>query len=60
MNEEVSWSKLFEYREQIHRCYREVWDIKILRKRFPLLLKILHEGEKVWTWERPTGISWID
>jgi 2-polyprenyl-3-methyl-5-hydroxy-6-metoxy-1,4-benzoquinol methylase len=47
MSEEVSWSKLFEYREQIHRCYREVWDIKILRKRFPLLLKILHEGEKV-------------
>jgi SAM-dependent methyltransferase len=47
MSEEVSWSKLFEYREQIHRRYREVWDIKILRKRFPLLLKILHEGERV-------------
>jgi len=47
MSEEISWSKLFEYRDQIHQKYREIWDLKILQKRFPLILNTLHEGEKV-------------
>jgi SAM-dependent methyltransferase len=47
MNEKISWSKLFDYRDQIHQQYREIWDLKILRKRFPLILRILRDGEKV-------------
>ena len=47
MNKEISWSKLFEYREQIHQRYHDIWDIKILRKRFPLMLKTIRDGEKV-------------
>ena len=47
MNEKVSWSKLFEYRDLIHARYPEIWDLKILRKRFPLMLKTIQVGEKV-------------
>jgi SAM-dependent methyltransferase len=47
MSEEISWSKLFEYRGQIHQRYREIWDLKILRKRFPLMVKNIRDGEKV-------------
>jgi 2-polyprenyl-3-methyl-5-hydroxy-6-metoxy-1,4-benzoquinol methylase len=47
MSEEISWSKLFVYRDRIHRQYREIWDLKILRKRFPLILRSLQDGEKV-------------
>ena len=47
MGEGISWSKLFEYRDQIHRRYPEIWDLKILRKRFPLMLKNIQDGEKV-------------
>ncbi len=47
MTDELSWSKLFNYRDQVHELYPEIWDIKILRKRLPLLLKIIRDGEKV-------------
>ena len=47
MREGVSWSRLFEYRDEIHRSYPEIWDLKILRKRFPLMLKNIEDGEKV-------------
>jgi SAM-dependent methyltransferase len=47
MDEGISWSKLFEYRDQIHRRYPEIWNLKILRKRFPLMLKTIKEGEKI-------------
>jgi SAM-dependent methyltransferase len=47
MSEGISWSKLFEYRDQIHRHYPEIWDLKILRKRFPLMVKMIQDGEKV-------------
>lgn len=47
MVEEISWSKLFKYRDQIHQDYPEIWDIKILRKRLPFMLKVLRDGEKV-------------
>jgi SAM-dependent methyltransferase len=45
--EKISWSKIFQYRDEIHRRYPEVWDLKILRKRFPLMLKTIRDGEKV-------------
>ncbi len=47
MTEKISWSKLFEYRDQIHRRYPEVWDLKIVRKRLPFILKYLKDGESV-------------
>ena len=47
MDEKVSWSKLFEYRGKIHHRYPDIWDLKILRKRFPLMVKTIRDGEKV-------------
>jgi len=47
MSEALPWSKLFEYRDQIHRRYPEVWDLKIVRKRLPFILKHLKDGESV-------------
>jgi SAM-dependent methyltransferase len=47
MNETLSWSKLYEYRDQVHARYAKIWDLKILRKRFPLMVKTIRDGEKV-------------
>lgn len=41
------WSQLFKYRDQIHHRYPQIWDLKILRKRFPLMLKNIKDGEKI-------------
>ena len=43
----MNWSEQFQWREKIHRQYPEIWDLKILRKRFPLMLQILRDGQKV-------------
>jgi SAM-dependent methyltransferase len=47
MDKGISWSKLFDYRDKIHQNYPEVWNLKILRKRFPLMLKNIRDGEKI-------------
>jgi cyclopropane fatty-acyl-phospholipid synthase-like methyltransferase len=47
MNKKIAWSKLFDYRDQIHGRYPEIWDLKILRKRFPLMVKNIRNGEKI-------------
>jgi len=47
MGEGFSWSKLFEYRDQIHHRYPEIWNLRILRKRFPLMVKTIQDNEKV-------------
>jgi SAM-dependent methyltransferase len=47
MDEGISWSRLFEYRDRVHLRYPEIWDLKILRKRFPLIVKTIRDGEKV-------------
>jgi SAM-dependent methyltransferase len=47
MSDKVSWSKLFSYRDKIHESYPEIWDIQIIRKRFPLMLANIRDGEKV-------------
>jgi SAM-dependent methyltransferase len=47
MSEEPSWSRLFEHRDKIHEKYPEIWDLKILRKRFPLMLETIRDGERV-------------
>ncbi len=40
----IDWSRLFQYRDRIHRRYREVWDIPIVKKRSHLLKTILKDG----------------
>jgi SAM-dependent methyltransferase len=47
MSKGVSWSRLFEHRDKIHDRYPDIWDLKILRKRFPLMVKTIRDGEKV-------------
>jgi len=47
MNEETSWSWLFEYRSSVHKRYSRLWDLRIVRKRVPFILKYLREGESV-------------
>lgn len=47
MSKGVSWSRLFEHRDKIHDRYPDIWDLKILRKRFPLMVKVIRDGEKV-------------
>jgi len=47
MTEDVSWSRLFEHRGKIHERYPDIWDLKILRKRFPLIVETLQDGEKI-------------
>jgi SAM-dependent methyltransferase len=47
MNEKISWSRLFEHRGKIHERYPDIWDLKILRKRFPLMLEMIRDGERV-------------
>ena len=47
MGDGVSWSRLFEYRENIHERYPDIWDLRILRKRFPLMVENIRDGERV-------------
>ena len=47
MDKGISWGRLFDYRDKMHRRYRDIWDLKILRKRFPLMMKTIQDGEKV-------------
>jgi len=47
MSEAISWSRLFEHRDRIHERYPDIWALKILRKRFPLMVEMTRDGEKV-------------
>lgn len=47
MSDPVSWSRLFERRGKVHERYPDIWDLKILRKRFPLMVEVIRDGEKV-------------
>jgi uncharacterized protein with HEPN domain len=38
MNEAVSWSKLFEYRDKMYSRYPEIWNPRILWKRFNTIM----------------------
>jgi 2-polyprenyl-3-methyl-5-hydroxy-6-metoxy-1,4-benzoquinol methylase len=40
----LEWSKLFTYRDRIHNRYREIWDIPLIKKRAPLLKRVLQNG----------------
>jgi 2-polyprenyl-3-methyl-5-hydroxy-6-metoxy-1,4-benzoquinol methylase len=43
----IDWSQLFRYRDNIHRTYRAVWDIPLIKKRSALLKRILKNGMSV-------------
>ena len=47
MPEKVQWSPLFRNRDEVHRRYPRIWDLKILRKRFPLILHNIRDGDKL-------------
>jgi SAM-dependent methyltransferase len=47
MSERIPWSKLFEYRVKIHDRYPDIWDLKIVRKRLPFILKHVADGDKI-------------
>jgi hypothetical protein len=44
---EVHWGEQFQWREKVHQRYPELWDLKIVRKRLPFVLKYLKDGEWV-------------
>jgi SAM-dependent methyltransferase len=47
MPEKVQWSPLFRNRDEVHRRYPRIWDLKILRKRFPLILTNIRDRDKL-------------
>ncbi len=47
MDKEISWPKLFKYRDEVHNRFPEIWNLKILRKRFNFILKHMKGGEKI-------------
>ena len=43
----MHWGEQIQWREKVHQQYPEIWDLKIVRKRLPFILKYLKEGEAV-------------
>ena len=43
----VHWGEQFQWREKVHQRFPELWDLKIVRKRLPFVLKYLKDGERV-------------
>jgi len=43
----MDWGEQFRLRERVHEQYPEIWDLKIVRKRLPVILKYLKDGESV-------------
>ena len=43
----VHWGEQLKWREKVHQQYPEVWDLGIVKKRLPFILKYLTEGESV-------------
>lgn len=43
----LSWSSIFKNRAEIHKTYRDIWDLKIVRKRLPFLLRYLKDGDMI-------------
>ncbi len=41
------WSKLFAYRDKIHKRYRDIWDVPLVKKRSHLLRRYLKNGMTV-------------
>ncbi len=47
MGKEASWSRLFEQRDRVHEKYPDIWNLQILRKRVPLMVRTIRDGEKI-------------
>ncbi len=45
--EAVSWSRFFEKRREIHRRWRSIWEVPLLRKRARLILPLARPGLRV-------------
>lgn len=43
----MNWSEQHSWCEKVHRRYHKVWDLKIIRKRLPFILRYLKDGETV-------------
>jgi SAM-dependent methyltransferase len=43
----MHWGEQFQWREKVHHKYHEIWDLKIVRKRLPFILRYLKDGETV-------------
>ena len=43
----MKWSERFSWREKVHERYREVWDLKLVRKRLPYISSFIKDGESV-------------
>lgn len=40
----LDWSKLINYRDQIHERYRRIWDIPLIKRRFTLIARNIRPG----------------
>lgn len=47
MMDGIHWSEQLHWREKVHQQYPEVWDLRITKKRLPIILKYLEDGESV-------------
>jgi SAM-dependent methyltransferase len=43
----MHWGEQFQWREKVHQKYHDIWDLKIVRKRLPFILRYLKDGETV-------------
>jgi SAM-dependent methyltransferase len=43
----MKWGEQFRWREEVHQRYPEIWDLRIVRKRLPFILKYLRDSEIV-------------
>jgi SAM-dependent methyltransferase len=41
----MKWSEQLRLRERVHQKYPQVWALKIVKKRLPIILKYLRDGE---------------
>ena len=46
-NPSGEWSRLFAYRDKIHRRYRDIWNVPRVKKRSHLLARYLTDGMRV-------------
>jgi len=43
----MNWGEQMQWREKVHQKYPEIWDLRIVKKRLPFILKYLRDGEAV-------------
>jgi SAM-dependent methyltransferase len=43
----MNWSELYRYRREIQKRFPEVWDLKIVRKRLPILVEHIRDGDRI-------------